>query len=223
MVAILVALTFVAALVIDALVRRSQKVEPAKVYTSVAGWRVPSYPRGYFLTPGHTWVNLRPSGKVLLGMDELVSRLIGKNSTVRILKKPGETVHKGEVIASFIQAGRTIHVPSPIEGMVAQSNFELEDNTYELTEKPYTKGWFYIIKPTNLSADLKDFAVAEQTESWWSKELNRLREFVQIHLPQPALAGSTIQDGGFPLDGLAEHFDQKTIEELETNFLNYRK
>lgn len=223
MVALLVVSFFVVALIVDALVRRAQKVEPAKVYASINGRRAPSYPRGYFLTPGHLWVNLRPSGKVLLGIDELISRLIGKNSTIQMERKPGETVHKGDVIATLTQKDKTIHIPSPIEGIVEQSNLELEDSPYEFAEKPYTKGWFYIVKPTNLSADLKGFAVADQTESWWSKELNRLREFVQVRLSQPALAGLTVQDGGFPLDGLAEHFDQKTVEELELNFLNYRK
>lgn len=223
MVALLMVSFFVVALIVDALVRRAQKAEPAKVYVPMVGKRAPSYPSGYFLTPGHLWINLRPSGKVLLGLDEMISRLIGKNSTIQMLKKPGEAVRKGELLASLVQKDKTIRIPSPIDGIIEQSNFELEGAPEEFAENPYTKGWFYTIKPTNLSADLKNFAVAEQSESWWSKELNRLREFVQMRLPQPALAGLTIQDGGFPLDGLVKYFDQKTVEELELNFLNYKK
>jgi glycine cleavage system H protein len=222
MVALLVVATFIVALAIDALVRRTQKgkVKPAKVYTPVVARRAPSFPLGYFFSPGHLWLNLRPSGKVQLGVDELIGRLIGKANAIQ-LKRPGEKVRKGELLVSLIQGDKTIHIPSPIEGTIEQSNFELEDSPDEFAENPYTKGWFYLISPTNLAADLKSFAVADETKTWWSKELNRLREFVQNHLPQPALAGLTLTDGGLPLDGLVTHFDQKAVEELEAHFLNY--
>jgi glycine cleavage system H protein len=223
MVALLVVATFIVALTIDALVRRAQKgkVEPAKVYAPVVAKRAPGFPLGYFFAPGHLWVNLRPSGRVQLGLDELMGRLIGKANAIQ-LKKPGENVRKGDLLVSLVQGDKTIHIPSPIDGTIEQSNYELEDSPEEFVENPYTKGWFYLINPTNLAQDLRDFAVADQTKTWWSKELNRLREFVQNHLPQPALAGLTLMDGGLPLDGLVAHFDQKAVEELEAGFLNYR-
>ncbi len=221
MVALLVVATFIVALLIDALVRRARKgkLEYAKVYKPVVARRAPGFPLGYFFTPGHLWLNLKPSGRVQLGMDELIGRLIGKADRIEF-KKPGERINKGDLLVSVIQGDKIINVPSPIDGTIEQSNFELEESPTELSENPYTKGWFYLIKPTNLGGDLKDFAVAEQTKTWWSKELNRLREFVQSHVPQPALAGLTLPDGGLPLDGVITHFDQKAVEELEAQFLN---
>ena len=224
MVALLMVMTFIAALAIDALVRRVRKgrLEPAKVYAPVTERRAPGFPPGYFFTPSHVWVNLRPSGRVQVGVDELIGRLIGKVDKVQ-LKKAGEKVRKGDLLASVTQGEKTIRVLSPIEGTIEQYNFELEDNPAEFAENPYTKGWFYLIHPTNLAADLKNFAVSDQTKNWWAKELNRMREFVQAHLPQPALAGlATLPDGGLPLDGLVAHFDRKAVEELEVQFLGYR-
>jgi glycine cleavage system H protein len=154
-------------------------------------------------------------------MDELIGRLIGEADRVE-LKKTGERVRRGEILASVIQGDKTIRIPSPIDGTIEQLNFELEGSPAELSENPYTKGWLYLIKPNDLAGDLKNFVVAEQTKTWWSKELNRLREFVQSHLPQPALAGLTLADGGLPLDGLMTHFDQKAVEDLESQFLNYK-
>jgi len=224
MVALLVVMTFIVALAIDAIVRkvRQGRVEPAKVYAPAVAKGMPGFPPGYFFTPGHVWVNLRPSGKVQVGVDELIGRLIGKVDKV-VLKRAGEKVRKGDLLASVTQGDKTIRILSPIEGTIEQFNFELEENPTEFAENPYTKGWFYLIHPANLAADLKNFSVADQTRSWWSKELNRLREFVQAHLPQPALAGlPTLPDGGLPLDGLVAHFDKKTVEELESQFLGYR-
>jgi glycine cleavage system H lipoate-binding protein len=223
MVALMVVGTFIVALLIDALVRRARKgkIEPAKVYATVSQRRMPGFPPGYFFTPGHVWVNLRASGRVQLGIDELIGRLIGKADKIE-MKKAGDKVHKGELLASVVQGDKTIRILSPIDGTVEQYNYELEDHPEEFTENPYTKGWFYLINPANLSADLKNFAVADQTKSWWSKEISRLREFVQLHLPQPAMAGLTYQDGGLPLDGLVAHFDRKTVEDFETEFLGYK-
>ena len=72
MVALLVVMTFITALVVDALVRKVRKgrIEPAKVYVPATERRAPGFPPGYFFTPGHVWVNLRPSGRVQLGVDE---------------------------------------------------------------------------------------------------------------------------------------------------------
>ena len=223
MVALLVVMTFITALAVDALVRKVRKgrLEPAKVYVPTTERRAPGFPPGYFFTPGHVWVNLRPSGRVQLGVDELIGRLIGKVDKIQ-LKKTGDKVRKGELLASVTQGDKTIRILSPIEGTIEQYNYELEDHPEEFAENPYTKGWFYLINPANLSADWKSFAVADQTKSWWSKEITRMREFVQAHLPQPALAGLTIQDGGLPLEGLVAHFDGKTMEEFETQFLGYK-
>ncbi|MGB8656902.1 MAG: glycine cleavage system protein H [Candidatus Zixiibacteriota bacterium] len=223
MVALLVVATFIVALIIDALVRRARgkQAEPAKVYSPAVNRPAPGYPRGYFFTPGHVWLNLRSSGKVQVGVDELIGRLIGKVDHVQ-LKKTGERIRKGDLLASVTLGDKTIRMLSPIEGTIERHNFELEDNPAEFVESPYTKGWFYLINPTNLAADLKGFTVADQTRTWWFKELTRLRVFVQAHLPQPAVAGLTLSDGGLPLDGLVAHFDRKTVEELEIQFLGYK-
>ncbi len=223
MVALLVVGTFILALIIDALVRRARKgkLEPAKVYAAVSQRRMPGFPPGYFFTPGHVWVNLRASGRVQLGIDELIGRLIGKADRIE-MKKAKDKLHKGELLAKVIQGDKTIHVVSPIEGTIEQCNYELEDHPEEFAENPYTKGWLYLIKPSNLSADLRNFAVADQTKSWWSQEINRLREFVQTRLPQPAMAGLTYQDGGLPLDGLVAHFDRQAVLDFETQFLGYK-
>ena len=223
MVALLVVATFIVALVIDALVRRARKarLEPAKVYKPVRARPAPGFPLGYFFAPGHVWLNLRPSGKVQLGMDELIGRLVGEVSEIQ-LRRAGEKVRKGDLLASVTQGDKTIHISSPIDGTIERANIELEESPSEFTENPYTKGWFYLVKPSNLAADLKNFAVVDQTRTWWSEELNRLREFVQSHLSQPALAGVTLADGGLPLDGLMTHFDQKAVKELEAQFLNYK-
>ncbi|UCE19414.1 MAG: glycine cleavage system protein H [Gemmatimonadota bacterium] len=216
MVAILVALTFILAVTIDALIRRRQK---AKAVVAVTAKPMPSFPLGYFLTPGHVWLNLRPSGKLFMGVDELIQRTLGKVSQIR-LRKEGETIQTGEVLAVLSQGDRDIRLLSPVDGTIEKTNVTLEKSLHQSLERPYESGWFYLIRPSNLSESLKNFIISDKAKAWWSQELKRLRDFFQSRIPQEALAGSTLLDGGPPLDEIAQHLDNKAFEEFETLFLH---
>ncbi len=217
MVALLVAVTFLAAIVIDSLVRKGKVVNEAVELTSIVR-PAPRYAAGYFYSAGHAWLNLQPSGNLQMGLDEMIGRLIGKVDLIQ-LKSTGEEVRKGEPIAVLYQGEKKIRVFSPVNGIVVRKNEGLEKAPQTLMEDPYRANWFYQIRPRNLSDDLPYLKIAEKTRAWWSQELNRLREFVTGNLPQKALAGVTLADGGTSIDGLVEHFDNKMLEEFETQFL----
>jgi glycine cleavage system H protein len=215
MVAILVALTFILAVAIDAIIRQRQR---AKVPVSAVAKPLPRFPLGYFLTPGHVWLNLQHSGNVFMGVDELIQRTLGKINQIS-LRKQGEKISKGEVLAVLSQGERDIRLLSPIDGTIEKTNVVLEKSPQTSLERPYESGWFYLISPSNLSDSLNTFIVAEKAKTWWSHELKRLRDFFQTRLPQEALAGSTLLDGGPPLDEIAQHLDSKAFEEFEALFL----
>ena len=218
MVALLVALTFIMAIVIDSLVRRGKEVRETVELTSIVR-PAPRYPVGYFFSEGHTWLNLQPSGNLQLGLDEMIGRLIGKVTMIQF-KNTGEEVRKGEPIAVLYQGEKKIRLFSPIDGIVVKKNADIENAPQKFMEDPYRTNWFYLIRPKNLSEDLPHLKIAEKTRAWWSQELNRLREFANGHLPQKALAGVTLTDGGTSIDGLVEHFDNKMVEEFEAQFLH---
>lgn len=219
MAAIFVAMTFVAAVVIDALIRRRQKgTASSEVRASISAKPAPSFPFGYFLTPGHIWLHLRSSGNFLMGLDELIQRALGTVEKID-LKSQSETIRKGDVLAVLTQGERDIHLLSPIDGTIEKTNSFIEKNPNTFSMSPYGKGWIYLVRPMNVSEALENFKVADRAKVWWSQEMKRLREFVQRRIPQEALVGSTLLDGGPPLDDIAEHFDQQTFEEFEALFL----
>ncbi len=217
MVALLVALTFITALVIDSLVRRKKEAVEAVALTTIIR-PAPRYPAGFFFSEGHAWLNLLPSGKAQLGLDEMIGRLIGKVDLVQ-LKNPGEEIRKGEPFAVLYQDDRRIRLFSPIDGIIAEKNADIQKAPQKFLEEPYRNNWLYQIEPKELSAQLPNLKIAEKTRAWWSAELSRLREFVSSHLPQTALAGATLADGGTSIDGLVEQFDSQTLEEFENEFL----
>ena len=217
MVAILVAVTFILAVAIDALIRSRQKrtIEGEVPY---AAKPIPTFPLGYFLTPGHVWLNLHPSGKLFMGLDELIQRTLGRVSQIR-LKKEGEKIEKGEVLAVLSQGERDIRLLSPIDGTIEKTNVGLEKSPQNFMTSPYKNGWFYVLSPTDLAESLHQFVIADKAKAWWSKEMKRLRDFVRTRIPQEALAGATLLDGGPPLDEIVEHLDKAAFEEFEALFL----
>jgi len=221
MVAIFVAVTFILAIVIDTLVRKRQKSKVEEKTPIPAAQPAPGFPLGYFFTPGHVWLNLNPSGKLFMGLDELIQRTIGKVSQIT-LKKSGEKIKKGELLATISQGDKKLHLLSPIDGIIEKTNSELEETPQKFLDSPYKYGWFYSINPENLSEDLKNFTLADKTRTWWLKEMSRLREFVQKWIPQQALAGLTLSDGGVPLNDLVQYFDEKALQEFEASFLHVK-
>jgi glycine cleavage system H lipoate-binding protein len=210
-------LTFITAIVIDGLVRRGKEVREEVELTSIVR-PAPRYPAGYFFSEGHAWLNLQPSGNLQLGLDEMIGRLIGKVNLIQF-KNTGEEVRKGEPIAVLSQGEKKIRLFSPIDGVIVKKNADLENAPQKFMEEPYRTNWFYLIRPKNLSEDLPHLKIAEKTRAWWLQELSRLREFVSGKLPQNALAGATLADGGTSIDGLVEHFDDKMVGEFEARFL----
>ena len=215
MVAILVALTFILAVAIDALIRRRQR---AKAPVPAIAKPIPRFPLGYFLTPGHVWLNLHPSGKLFMGLDELIQRTLGRVSQIS-LRKEGEKIEKGEVLAVLSHGDRDIRLFSPIDGTIEKTNAMLEKSPQNFMTSPYKNGWFYVLRPKDLAESLHHFVVADKAKAWWSQELKRLRDFVRARIPQEALAGATLLDGGPPLDEIVEHLDNESFEEFEALFL----
>lgn len=219
MVALLVALTFIGFLVVDVLARKSRtEDEVIDSRNDLKARPQPAFPMGYFFSPGHVWVNLLPSGNLKLGWDELVQSFMGKNSTL-FLKKPGDTVKKGDALAVVSHSDQEVFIKSPIDGQIVQTNTELEENPDSLSGNPYEAGWFYQLEPTHLSQDLSGLKISQQARSWLADEFSRLKDFVHGSLPEQALACQTLTDGGVLVDGLVDHLDEQGIKKFEQQFL----
>ena len=218
MVAILVAFTFIGLLVVDALIKKRAAKKAVAVIPDGAISARPAFPLGYFFSPGHVWMNLKPSGSLTVGWDELVQRFLGEDSRI-LLKKPGDIVSKGEPLAILSKGEAEICVISPVAGRIEESNSKLEEHPEQLAENPYEKGWFYQIEPFQLAEDIAMMKVADQAKSWLADEFHRLKDFIQTNRPQLALANQTLSDGGVLVDGLVDHLDEDSVEKFTEQFL----
>ena len=173
-------------------------------------------PEGIFFAPSHTWLNLYPSGKVRLGVDDFVARLFVRPQ-IELLRRQGEAVKKGEAILQLKQNGHTLTVRSPINGDILAVNEELSRNPALMKEKLFSDGWGYVMRPTALG-EVKGLLLGKETREWIRAEFGRLRDL----LASPASGGlqpALLQDGGAPIAGFMESLDDRIWKEFEEEFL----
>lgn len=178
-------------------------------------------PGGLFFHRGHTWVNLLFSGQVKVGMDDFLQRLLGRVDAVT-LPALGVEVKQGQPFAAIRQGGRTAMLTAPVDGVVCAVNSELAKMPGLLKRDPYTRGWLVALRPSNLTANLRQLRVGEGALTWLKGELARLQEFLHVTLTlnRDALVGVTAADGGLASDGLLEHVDDEIWAEFQSKFLN---
>jgi len=170
-------------------------------------------PSGVFFSPAHTWLTLFPSGKVRVGVDSFVLRMM-KNPELVLLKSPGSSVTRGEPLFQLKDGSRTMTARSPIDGEVLERNERPEMSPDSL----FSGGWAYTMKPKR-SSDLTGMLLGEQSQAWIRQEFGRLREFVAGFANAGELAPALMQDGGISAEGILETFNDAQVEQFEKQFL----
>jgi glycine cleavage system H protein len=164
-------------------------------------------PQGLLFTKTHTWVHLEKSGEAKIGLDDFLMHMFS-NMKINPLKKQGEHITKGELLAEIVQDGKKLKMRSPISGKITSANSLVTENCNMVKDDPYEKGWFYAVEPDNWKAETSGFYLANEATDWITNELLRLKDFLSTSINrysgQPAML--TLQEGGElkadPLDDL---------------------
>lgn len=218
MTVILVVATILLFLGMDWLVRIRR--QPVGVPAAVRGKSHPvrvRVPAGVFFARSHTWLSMYPSGKLLVGVDDFVNRLLD-TPRVTLLKRAGEHVEKGEPMLRLESEGRSLTVRSPIEGEILTPNTELERRPELMHEDLFTEGWAYAVQPGR-AGQMRQMLLGEETRRWVQEEFARLRDVFAGAGATPALGAVALQDGGPPVTGALKQLDQKAWARFEDEFL----
>lgn len=230
MVALFVLLTIIVLLTIDYFVQRAELSKiPASQLAAARAAALPQpawlntpvdrVPLGVFLDPGHVWLQLDTSGAVRLGSDMFPMAALGRVDKVEV-KPVGSVVRRGDAVASLTRGRRTLSLRAPVDGVVTRVNEEAGRDPSRLEQDPFGQGWLLWLSPKNLAPSLKTMRVAEEAGAWLREQLQRLRDFVATGAVPNQLAGATLQDGGLPIDGVANHLDDDRWKLLVDEFFN---
>jgi glycine cleavage system H lipoate-binding protein len=230
MVALFVILMIITFLVVDVIVQKVQmkkslqsvpELQGVTPQINVARRNDFALPKGIFFHKGHTWANILFTGKVKVGVDDFVQKVMGNIDGIE-LPALGSQVKQGETLLTLKQGNRTMTLASPIEGTVTALNEESLTNPNLLKTDCYKEGWLVLVTPTNLLKSLSSLTIAEGAIGWLNAEVKRFRDFLagsRIAGLQGQLVGQALQDGGLPADGVLAQLDDQTWQQFQQEFL----
>ena len=177
-------------------------------------------PKGFFISKAHTWVELTFAGEARIGVDDFAQKVIGSIERIEVAPL-GSEIKKGDALLKVRNGNRMLSIPSPITGKVLTVNESLLASPNRLHQDPYVAGWVAVVAPKNISAELRFLAIADEAAKWLRKEIARFRDFIKIQsqLGVPVPAGVTMLDGGAPLNGVLEQFNENTWNAFQEEFL----
>ena len=129
----------------------------------------------YYDRKDHLWARIEDETRVRVGLD-----MFGQNSagTVVYLKilPAGKPARKGRAFGS-LEAGKYVGpLKAPVAGKLVEVNQEVLDDPGLVNSDPYGRGWFVVIEPSNLQADLSDLAHGEaDIRAWVESDLREYR------------------------------------------------
>jgi len=216
MVVLLVVLTVLGCIAVDLVLRRREKAaaealaarEPSALLPSLTTQELPG---GLFVHSGHTWAKLDSSGAVQVGLDGFAQGILGKVDRFE-LPPDGATLRQGEPAFAALQSGKRIEFVSPVDGVVCAVNGQINADPEEARKEPYGKGWAFLLRPSNLSRDLKKLRIGAEATAWLEREARSFTEFLSLHRAVPVEVGATLQDGGIHVEGIMESMDGEILQ-----------
>ena len=219
MIALLVALTFLAAVVIDHLINRqpipvnvpaeapARAPRPRLTPAIVAGFEVPDNLRYH---PGHTWAVSESADLVRVGIDDFAAKLTGDVSSINVPER-GQWIRQGQRIIAMHHDGREIDLVSPIEGTVVDINQKALDNPKLAQSDPYGDGWLLTVNSPDANTNFRNLLGGNVARRWMDDAAARLRA---IAMP----AGVMAQDGGVAVSNVIDQLSDADWDSLTKEF-----
>lgn len=174
-------------------------------------------PAGVFVHPGHAWAEILRSGHVRVGLDGLVSYLVGTIEQV-VPRQVGDAVRQGEPLLRLDQGNRHLTVAAPVTGRVTFLNDRLLSRPGDLGRSTYGDNWVCVLQPTRLGEEMGSLRVASAAADWLRQEFRRLADCLADLTP--ARPGMAIQDGGMPMPGALSELPDEAWARFQCEFLS---
>ncbi len=100
--------------------------------------------------PSHEWVRLEDDGTVTIGISNHAQDLLGDIVFVE-LPEIGQQINSEDEAAVVESVKAASDVYSPVGGEILEVNEKLLDHPEIVNDSPYEDGWFYKMKPGDVS------------------------------------------------------------------------
>jgi CheY-like chemotaxis protein len=131
-------------------------------------------PGGAFLSDGHAWVRIEPSGQVRVGLDDFARQALGTIERIELARE-GVSLGRGDPLVTLHRERASVQVAAPLSGRVVAVNPALGATPELLVRSPYDDGWLCLLEPNDLAAQLTGLHIGAPVIDWYQNEIARLR------------------------------------------------
>jgi glycine cleavage system H protein len=195
-----------------------QKLKKAVMVFSEKILRIP---RGLQYSKNHTWAHLNKNGYAVVGIDDLLTHLIGEVE-VYPLQQIGAVVKRGEKIAELKVDGKKLEVLSPLSGKMMSFNNLLLTEPDLLINEPYENGWIANIEPQSWTKESSAFVTGDEAIDWENNEFLKFKDFLNLTIQKHAPVNEKVmlQEGGEIIDNPLADFPQEVWSDFQKQFLS---
>lgn len=128
-------------------------------------------PLDLYYEENHYWVKV-DGNTILIGMDDFAQKLAGEIVFVQ-LPGEGKKLTRGKKFAQ-VESGKWLGKAfAPVNGVLIESNEELESRPELINEDCYGKGWMYRVEPSDMS-EIEDLIHGQEAvEAWLKAEIEK--------------------------------------------------
>lgn len=149
-----------------------------------------------FYHKNHCWVKVLKPEEVIIGINNIVSRLTDNIKTI-VTPESGEHIKSGHFFAHIIQEKYIIPLISPVNGTIISTNRELAENPDLIKEENGNKNWIISLRPDNLEKDLRNLYFGNSAIEWHRATEKSVTEAIHAaYCVSGSELGETMQDGG---------------------------
>lgn len=130
-------------------------------------------PLDLYYEENHYWVKV-DGNEIVIGMDDFAQQLAGEIVFVQ-LPSEGKKLKKGKKFAQ-VESGKWLGKAfAPVNGVIVESNEELETAPELINEDCYGKGWMYRVEPADMS-EVEDLIHGQEAvEQWLAADIEKYK------------------------------------------------
>ena len=132
-------------------------------------------PGGAFLSDGHVWARIEPSGRVRFGLDDFAHKALGAIERVD-LPAPSAGVRQGQPLFVVHRGTTRVGFAAPLSGRIVEVNDVLGRSGGFRADDPYDAGWVCLVEPSDLTGELGVLRIGKTAVEWYQSQIVRLRD-----------------------------------------------
>jgi heterodisulfide reductase subunit A len=180
-------------------------------HVSVSGYQIAD---DYYYHIGHTWVRLERGGRVKIGVDDFISKVLGPAESFGLPNR-GTILAQGNSGWRWKRDGQEADVLSPLTGKIFLINRHAVKEPGVVHDDPYGDGWLFVMEPMTPVNDLNlsSLIYGHKSLKWMEEEFLKLLKLMGPKYEKLAATGAE------PVSDLFGRFPEVGWEQLVKTFL----